>query len=293
MRRAFKRKDSTKNHYLRLVRSDIRITLEDLKLLFEKDLEHNSSYWIFAVGALVGILTFALGNVTALGPNALSTYSGRVATVVSLTAFAGIMLFLYVIDWERVSGTDFSHYIEARTEIGKLVAQKAQPETPTASSMSQSQPSNVSETPPPAKRDVEIDKLRLAWDFGKSIQVSMLAIVFSAFVGIASILTSLLVTNRLNPISQAGAFLGAFFVITYFIVKIRVRLMRLVISVDKHFEGLEKGESVGSFKVLCEVEEEPGSPWEEFYRLFPHGRAGVVFVAILALWMIVWGFFFF
>src|SRR5213596_2007295 len=105
MSRAFNPMDPTKNRYLRLVRSDGRITSEDLKLLFEKDMEHTSSLWIFAVGALVGILTFALGNVTALGPNALSTYSGRVATVVSLTAFAGIMLFLYVIDWERVSGT--------------------------------------------------------------------------------------------------------------------------------------------------------------------------------------------
>src|SRR5437773_5777808 len=123
MRRTFDPKDPTKNHYLRLVRSDGRITSDDLKLLFEKDLEHNSSLWIFAVGALVGILTFALGNVTALGPNALSTNAGRVATVVSLTTFAGIMLFLYVINWERVSAIDFRYYIEAKAEIGKLVAE--------------------------------------------------------------------------------------------------------------------------------------------------------------------------
>jgi len=151
-----------KNHYLRLVRSDLRITSEDLKLLFEKDLEHTSSYWIFVLGALVGILAFALGNVIALGPNSLSTYVGGVTTVVLLTAFTGIMLVLYVINWERESRTYLRYYIEARAEI-EARTQMAQ--TPTQSqseghTTSTPQSSNVRDTPPGIKRDIETDKLR-------------------------------------------------------------------------------------------------------------------------------------
>jgi hypothetical protein len=106
-----------KNQYLDLVKSDSRVSEDDLRLLFEKDLEHTSSYWIFAVGALVGILTFALGNVVALGPKALSSDQGVISTVVALVTFTGITLFLYVINWDRVSRLGFKYYLEARDEI--------------------------------------------------------------------------------------------------------------------------------------------------------------------------------
>jgi len=285
-------KDPTKNRYLRLVRLDSRITAEDLKLLFEKDLEHTSSYWIFAVGALVGILTFALGNVTAIGPNALSTYTGRVATVVSLTTFTGIMLFLRVANWERVSRTDFRYYIEARAEIE---ARTQMTQTPTRSqsegqATSTPQSSNNPETPPGTKRDMETDKLRLAWDYVKSVQLSQLVITFSAFAGIMTVLTSLLVTKSVNPLSEAGAATGSFFVIVYGIVGIRVRLRKLVINTDRAFIDLEQGKTLESFKSLCEVESAPESTRAEFVSIFPWGKVGIILVALLVISTIAYGF---
>jgi hypothetical protein len=281
-----------KNHYLRLVRSDLRITSEDLKLLFEKDLEHTSSYWIFAVSALVGILAYALGSFIALGPNSLSTYVGRVTTVVLLTVFVGITLFLYVENWERVSRKDFRYYIEARAEI-EARTQMAQ--TPTQSqsegqTTSTPQSSNVSDTPRGTKRDIETDKLRLAWDYGKSVQLSLLVITFSAFAGIMTILTSLLVTKSVNPLSEAGAAAGSFFVIVYGVVGIRVRLRKLVINTDRAFIDLEQGKTLESFKSLCEVESASGSAREEFVSIFPWGKVGIILVALLVIFMIAYGF---
>src|SRR3989442_3042108 len=57
---------------------------------------------------------------------------------------------------------------------------------------------------PGTKRDIETDKLRLAWDYGKSVQLSLLVITFSAFAGIMTILTSLLVTKSVNLVRSRG-----------------------------------------------------------------------------------------
>jgi len=56
-----------------------------------------------------------------------------------------------------------------------------------------------------------------------------------------TILTSLLVTKSVNPLSEAGAAAGSFFVIVYGVVGIRVRLRKLVINTDRAFIDLEQG----------------------------------------------------
>src|SRR6266852_5502981 len=96
-------KDPDENYYLKLIRSDNRITRDDIKLLFEKDLDYNSAYWLFAVGAIVGFLTYGLGILSTLGKDALLTLQGSSAFLVVIAASAGIMVFIYRVNLERVS----------------------------------------------------------------------------------------------------------------------------------------------------------------------------------------------
>jgi hypothetical protein len=65
---------------------------------------------------------------------------------------------------------------------------KSRPETP-----------QELESPTTTKRDMEPEKLRLAWDYRKSIELSLLVLVFSGSLAIATISNTLLVTHAVNP----------------------------------------------------------------------------------------------
>lgn len=287
-------KDPKKNQYLKLIRSDNRITLDDIKLLFEKDLDHASAYWLFAVGAIIGFLTYGLGTLSALGKNALLTTEGSSAFLVVITATVGITVFVYIVNWEKVSRTSFSYYIEARSELearAKNVQSPSQAKSEgLALTTSTPQAGERSEISPDEKREIEKEKMRLAWDYVKSFEQSKLVIVFSAFVAIATILTTLTINQKITPPSEVGAMLGAFVVILYYMMDIRVGLRSLVIQTDDRMTDLERGNSIGSFKALCQVESKPQSSWQELYRIFPGGKVGVIFVAILAIVLVGWGF---
>src|SRR3989442_9403294 len=234
-----------KNHYLRLVGSDIRITSEDLKLLFEKDLEHTSSYWIFVVGALVGILTFALGNVTALGPNALSTYAGKVATVVSLTAFAGIMLFLYVVNWEMVSRRDFRYYLEAREVIDKRT--QITPQSPTPLTMS------ATGTTPMFDKDIELKKIDLVAEELRIRYYTALGVFFSMLIAIVASLISFSLTASSTMVTVSAISLIALVALVLVgavVALVTLRTIReyreIIPQLDTLLEEIESGHGIGS-----------------------------------------------
>jgi hypothetical protein len=284
-------KDPEKNNYLKLVRSDRRITTEDLRLLFEKDLEHISSYWIFAVGALVGLLAYALGNVTALGPNALSVYQGKIATIVALSTAAGIMLFLFVVDWERVSRSDFRYFIEAKAEIefAKRSESTGQPVSHNSEESPMESKADVNhETQPTDSVELQRERLRFYWDYERSHFTQLLVLLFSVLIGAATILNAQVASPiiHLNVYYEDAVLLVVFAFVGQRLPRVIFQFRKTVFLTDGYLKDMG---SLPDLRELCGVKTDPSTDWqglESFWKR--EGRIliaiGVILFVYLGLW---------
>ena len=173
-------------------------------------------------------------------------------------------------------------------ELLKLTLTDETDEKPRLEKKSKTEKPNDPEAPATHKRDMEQEKLRFAWDYRRSIQMTLLAFVFSATVAIATISNSLLVARSVSPTTVVGVMLGSLVLILYYVLKARAGLARLVIQADIRITELERGKSIESLKELCGFESEE-VPMNELAKLFYGGKIGIIAVLALSLFLVAWG----
>lgn len=161
------------------MKSDKRISKDDLTLLVNKDLDHNSSFWVFALGALVGFLVYGLGNIVSLGPRVASPEAISAYAIVGIS-FGGITVFLYVINWNRVSRRLLRHYLEARDEIER----RTQP-TPQLESDKMTSSEIKASKEPKFDKDIELLKISLVSEEIRTRFYTALGAYFSLMIAIA------------------------------------------------------------------------------------------------------------
>jgi len=143
------------------------------------------------------------------------------------------------------------------------------------------------------KRDLEIEKVRLAWDYHKSSFFTMLTVIFSGFVAAVVILNAMVASPviRLNSLVQAGVLTLFLIVVSYYLTSVSVELRKLVIETDRRIKQLESRDGrVEDLRTLCGIEKEPLTKWKEFEQKFPWGKGGIILLAGIALALIYLGF---
>lgn len=117
----------TRSTYVELVEKDLRITVEDIGLLFSSEMDHYGSFWLFFVGLAIGLLTTLLNLVVVVGTGPVQStlaYLGyfTIASVGAITAFAtGFWLVLprFGKDPTTVREKRFNEYLDAKDAIAE------------------------------------------------------------------------------------------------------------------------------------------------------------------------------
>ena len=120
-------KKGTRTTYVELVKKDSRITVEDIGLLFNSEMDHYGSFWLFFVGLAIGLLTTILNLVVVVGTGPVQSalvYLSyfTIASVVAIIAFAtGFWLVLprFGKDPTTVREKRFNEYLDAKDAIAE------------------------------------------------------------------------------------------------------------------------------------------------------------------------------
>lgn len=184
-------------------------------------------------------------------------------------------------------GTQIAERI--REELGKPLSPWIEQAKPTMTAREKDSSGIQEQQLEPVVSELERMKVQFYWDYKRSGAFATLTAIFSGFVAAMVILTSLRVSNLIDPFLQTSAVLVVFLVFAYDMVRgVRIPLISLVKRTDELLKELRE---TGTVKTLAELLEmkTPMSPWREYARGFLSLRVviglliGVFILAVLVL----------
>jgi hypothetical protein len=233
-----------------------------------------STISVTAIALFLSLITILFADTTA-NPNILAwVYFGDIAGLLILTVFfAGSSWYVAL---RSKDGAQKDKATES--ERGESLRDKQMHEKET----SEPTPA-VNETPKSEEpnKDIEREKLRYYWDYERSNFTQMLVILFSALIGVATILNAQVASPiiHLNVFYEDAALLVVFAYLGYRLMRIIYRFHEAVVRTNDYLIELDSGKAnIPSLRELCGITTDPSADWKEVSSWWK--SRGIILIAI-------------
>ena len=132
-----------------------------------------------------------------------------------------------------------------------------------------------------SRRETEREKLRYYWDYERSNFTQMLVLLFSALIGVATILNAQVASPiiRLNVFYEDAAILVVFAYLGYRLMGVIYRFNKAVVSTNDYLIVLDSGKvNIPSLRELCGITTDPSEDWKEVSSWWK--SRGIILIAI-------------